>query len=239
MTRSVSVSQLLDDIQDQADTLGTDLRHTPARLLRKVNQSYQRFRELVTREGLSLFLTPSSGTLTPGVESPYGFRSLDISGVADLVRPVGLDITVNGLVTSLYCIPFEHRNSYGGGTSTSVPEAWAQYNRTSLAILPAPDIAYPYTLWYLPRPDELTANDSFDGVAGWEDWVMWDVVCRLLARDQGSTALAIAQQERAMVQTEIMRSAQVVNRGGPKSIGRDTFGQRHMGRSRGKLLPPP
>ncbi len=239
MTRSVTVTQLLDDIKDQADTLGTDLRHDPTRMLRKVNQSHQRFRELVTKEGLNLFLTPSSGTLTPGVESPYGFRTLSLSSVTDLVRPVGLDITVNGLVTTLYSIPFEHRNSYGGGTSTSVPEAWAQYNLTSLAILPAPDIAYPYTLWYLPRPNDLTMNDSLDGVAGWEDWIMWDVVCRLLVRDQGSQALAIAQQERQAVQLDIMKNAQLVNRGGPKSIGRDTFGQRHIGRSRGKLLPPP
>lgn len=238
--RLATVAQLIDDIQDQADTLGADLRHTQPRMIRKINQSYQRFRELVTREGLNLFLQPHSGTLTAGVESPYAFRTLDLSSILNLVRPVGLDITVNGLVTSLYCIPFEHRNSYGGGTSTSVPEAWAQYNRDSLAILPAPDIAYPYTLWYLPREEELTnLNEAIDGVAGWEDWIVWDVVCRLLLRDQGSTAFAIAQQERAMVQAEIIRSAQVVNRGGPKSIGRDTFGQRHMGRSRGKLLPPP
>ena len=240
MSRTVTLAQLRDDIRDQSDILGAELRHTDARLTRKINQAINRFREQVTIEGLTLFLTPSSGTLTAGVQSPYAFRTLDISGISDLVRPYGLDITVDGRVFSLNHVDFRSRNDYGGGTGSGVPNAWAQYNRDSLAILPAPDSTYAYTLWYIPVATDLASDgDTFDGVAGWEDWIVWDVVARVLVRDQYAQARGMAEGERARVMAEIKRTANTVNRGGPKLLGRDTFGARHAGRNRSFRLPPP
>ena len=239
MSRNATLAQLLDDIEAQADLLGTDVRHTPARKMRLVNQAIQRFRELLTVHGVRLYLTPSSGTLTAGVESPYAFRTLSLSGISLLVRPYGLDITVSSVVRSLYSVPFQARNDYGGGNSTGIPEAWSQYNRNSLAILPAPDAAYPYTLWYIPRLEDMDAlSDTFDGVAGWEDYIVWDIVCRLLARDQTAQAYQIASSERAQVWADIMKTAPRANRGGPSAIGRDTFGQKHAGNRRSRMLPP-
>ena len=238
MSREVTLAQILDDAEAQADLLGTDTRHTPARKLRMANQAIQRFRELLTVHGVRLFLTPANGTLTAGVESPYSFRTLSISALTLLVRPVHLDITINGIVTTLDHVPFDARNDYGGATFSGVPRAWAQYNRNSIAILPAPDAAYPYTLWYIPRlADADDPSDTFDGVAGWEDYVVWDVVCRLLVRDQSGTAYQIASAERAGIWADIMKTAPRVNRGGPPAIGRDTVGQKRAGRR--ALLPPP
>lgn len=240
MTRPATLAQILDDIRDQADILGAELRHTGTRLTRKVNQSIQRFREAVTIEGHALYLTSSSGTLTAGVQSPFAFRTLDISGITDMVRPFGLDITVNGTVSSLHHVPFQSRNDYGGGQFNGIPVAWSQYNRNSIAILPPPDTAFAYTLWYLPKATDLAADgDTFDGVAGWEDWIVWDVVTRVLIRDQYPTALAMASQYKADVMTDIKFWASRANRGGPQAIGRDTFGMRNSGRNRGRLIPPP
>lgn len=241
MSRTATLGQILDDVKDQADTLGADLRHTESRLVRKVNQSVQRFREAITIEGISLYLKASTGTMTAGIESPFGFRTLDISGITDLVRPYGLDVTISGVVYTLPQVPFRGRNDYGGGSFAATPDAWAQYNRDSLAILPAPDAAYAYTLWYLPKLADMSdlAADTFDGVAGWEDWIVWDVVSRVLVRDQYPQAFAMAEGYKAQVWKDIEKTAARANRGGPQAIGRDTFGARLSGRSRWRLLPPP
>lgn len=239
--RNVSLGQLKADIAEQANIAGATTRYSPTLLARHVNQSIQRFREKVSTEGSTRYLSAVSGTLGVGPTSPYPFHVLDLGAVATgIVRTYGLDITIDGETRSLLHVPFTARDQYGGGRVRGVPCAWAHYQDTKVAILPPPSTAYAYTAWFLPvLPDLVNDSDTWDGVSGHEDFVTWDVLCRLIVRDQYPEAFQMAVSYRSDVWADIMRSATKVSSAGGTVIGRDTFGERLAGMQRKGRLPPP
>lgn len=243
MSRNVTLAQLRADIKNQADTAGADTRHVASLYTRYINQSIQRFREKLSLEGCQHFLTSASGTLTAGATSPYPFYALDLSGVSpSLVRTYAVDIQVNGRLKTLIHVPFSERSNFGGPATTGEPVAWANYQTAKVAIMPAPGQSYTYLAWYLPVLADLTTDAStFDGVAGWEDYIKWDVVCQLLVRDKYPQAYQLAQNTKAEVWSDILRAATRVSQAGGAVVGRDSFGEKlhAMGGRARRLLPPP
>lgn len=242
MSRNATLAQLKADIQVAADIQGSATRHSPTLLTRLINQSIQRFRERLSVEGATHFLTSLSGTMTAGATSPYPFYALDLSSAnPSVVRTYAIDITVNGETKTLIHVPFQERDKWGGPNLTSEPVAWAHYQTRKVAIMPAPNAAYSYVAWYLPvLPDLSSDSDTFDGVAGWEDFVTWDVVCRLVVRDKDSAQYQLAENSKQEIWQDILRAATKVSHAGGAVIGRDSMGERgpwFPGRRR--LLPPP
>ncbi len=232
MSRTVRLDTLIADVQFKADVGGATVRHTAAQITRLINQSIQMFRERISDEGSTHYLEPYSGTLGIGPTSPYAFYQLDLSSGPSpaLVRTYGVDVTIDGVVHKLDHVPFESRNDYGTIAGGSRPVAWCHFKTAQVGILPASSAAYPFTVWYLPKLADLAADsDTFDGVAGWEEWVVWDVVCQIIARDQFPQAFAIAEQRRAEVEQRVIRGATKVSQAGGAHVGRDSFG--------GKLTP--
>lgn len=219
--RTATLSQLRSDIANLCDfAQGATTRYTPALLNRIINQSIQRFRERLSAEGTTHFLVSYSGTLL-GPTSPFAFESIDISGISPgVVRTYGLDVTIQGIPRTLPFRPFEERNTYSE-TGFGYPIAWSQYQTYKLAVMPSVS-GFVFTLWYLPvQADLVSDDDTFDGVAGWENWVVWDCVCQLAARDQYATAAQLYGQLRDGVWTDIMRSAPKVTEQGGMFVGRD------------------
>ena len=246
MARNVTLTQLLADIAAQADFVGaaTTGRYPNTITTRFINQSIQRFRERLSNEGATHFLVSTSSTLTAGATSPYPFNVLDLSAVnPSIVRVYGVDLTLNGgRIKSLSFTPFTERASFEGPTLTSEPRAWAVFNRNKIAILPPPNQAYVYVVWYLPvLADLASGSDTYDGIAGWEDFIVWDVVCRMLMRDQTSAAYQMAQAYRAETWQDILKNATKVASAGGAVLGRDSLGRRGALRPNGQkgYLPPP
>jgi hypothetical protein len=247
LARNVTLSQLRTDIADQADitgAVGASSRYTPTQLNRLINQSLQRFREKISNEGATRYLTSATGSLAVGATSPYPFYVLDLSAASpSIVRTYGLDITVNNVTRTLKHVSFKKRGEYGGPNYTGIPEAWAHYVGNKLAIFPPSSGTYVYVCWYLPVLADLSADgDTFDGVAGWEDFIVWDCVCRLIIKDQYPQAYQMATAERAQVWADIIRQATRVSDEGGAFVGRDTLGEsiRHSSANvRDRLLPPP
>lgn len=250
MSRNVTLIQLRTDIAAQCDfSTSSTGRYTPTLLNRIINQSIQRFRERISNEGMTHFLVPASGTLPPNPTSTYAFQTLDLSALSpSVVRTYGVDIAIGGVVRSLAHRPFTERNEYTlGPTMTGTPIAWAHFQTRSIAIMPAPDASYPYTVWYLPvLADLVNDSDTFDGVAGWEVWVLWDCVCQLIARDQYVAAYQQAVSERDLAWQDIVRSSTKVSAAGGAFVGRDSMGQaglfgrgarREVAASTGSSLP--
>lgn len=241
MSRNVTLLQLRTDIYAQADLAGHTTRHSSTLLNRFINQSIQRFRERLSSSGSDRYLVSVTKTLGVGATSPYPFYSLDLSSESpSVVRVYAIDLTVNGESKSLTHVPFQERTKWGSATRSSEPQAWANYQTAKVAIMPAPDTAYTAVVWYLPVLADLSGDsDTFDGVSGWEDYIVWDVACRLLVRDKYPQAYQLAQTQKTEAWADILRGATRVASAGGSVIGRDHMGERmSYAMQRGRLLPP-
>lgn len=243
MSRTVTLSQLRDDVSTQADIVGivsSSERHTPTMLNRYINQSIHRFRERLAAEGAPRYLTSTTGTLTAGTTSPYPFSLLDLSSVTPgIVKIYGVDITVNSSIQTLDGVSFAQRAAYGSQPGT--PAAWAQYDTTKIVILPAPSSAYAYVVWYLPVFTDLVSDtDSWDGVAGWEQWITWDVVSRVIIRDNTSNAYAMVVGYRDEIFRDILKGAREPNSTASRATASDKFGRRIYGTANAyeRRVPP-
>ena len=236
MARERTLTQLLGDLRFLADVQGFTLRHDDTNLTRCLNQSIQRIRGKVSAEGLTHFLQYTSGTLPVGLTSPFGFGVLDLVAVSPAcVQIYGIDVEYcSGEWDSLDAVEFTERNRYASqfGNQTRPPVAFANFQTTKAGIFPASDAAYPYVAWYLPLFTDLqNGSDPFDGIAGWEEWVVWDAMIPLINRDQYPQMYAMATAERQQRWDDIIRVAAKVNRGAV-TRRRDTWGESMLKRSR-------
>lgn len=208
----------------QSDSQEADLRHSSADLRRAINQSIQHFRENISDNGHPYFLTSHSGLLTPGQATDsngqqFAWGTLDMDSFSpEVVRIYGFDITVNGVNEELDAVEFRERNHFQfGNNELTIPIAFFGYNETKLGILPAPDRPYAYTLWYLPMLEELTEDDDqFNpGVPGAEEWIIWDVMLKLLNRDNYPRLIQSVRIERDTLWADILHRARKHQRTGP------------------------
>lgn len=213
MARTRTLAQMRTDLRWQADQLGATLRHDDASLNRIINQSIQRWREWVSEQGNPLYLTPHAGTFAVGPTAPYAFGTIDFSLWNPLpVHIYQMEATVNGQILDVPQLPFEQRNQYQGvygpiptGSTQSIPVGFFRYG-TTLGIVPPPQSAYPYVVWYMGLGADLVADgDTFDGVTGWEEWLTWDCLIKIIVRDHDQGAYATATTERDRLQTEFQQ----------------------------------
>jgi hypothetical protein len=233
MARNVTIAELEHAIRWQADQERAVLRHSSADIRRVTNNSIQRFREIISDNGHPYFLKSFSGTLDVGAGRDtngqvLAWGILDTSVVSpEVVRVYGLDVQVNSVTAELDSVEFRQRNFYQyGNYQTSIPVAFFGYDEKKIGILPPPDRAYNYTLWYLPvLPQLLADEDEFNpGIPGAEEWVIWDVMHKILNRDNYPRLLASVKLERDELMTDIqMRASSHQRTGPPKRI--DTRGR--------------
>lgn len=202
MARTRSLDEMIADLRNLADIEGATLRHPNAKLTREINQSIARFREWVTEEGFAVYLTPYTVELTVGATSPYVWREVDLSVVNPPLSHVqAVECIVQGEQFDLNKIPFESRNEYA--QQVGVPAAWIQYGEI-IGIVPPPQSAYVITVWYLPvYADLVDGSDTFDGMAGWEEWVRWNSLIPLLTRDKYAQLIDHAKERCEALRAEM------------------------------------
>ncbi len=221
MARTITTSDLVAAVQWQADVEGAVQRHTPQKIEIALNQSNQAFRLMIS--AVSDYYKTKSATLTiAGGDST-------IPVPADFVRLYGFDIQIQGRWRELIHFQFSERNKYEDAwLSTGPPTYFRERSASLVDIMPAADGAYSYRLWYLPTGDELDAATDFDGIAGWEDWLIFDTALRISTRDADvNDNYQYLQGEMARVETRI--KAEASKRTIPKAGRRlDTKGRRSL-----------
>lgn len=204
MSRNRSLTNLLADVRYQADIEGLTTRHTDANLTRLINQSIQAFRLKISTAGHPYYLTESTGTTTAGTS--------DYALPADFVQLYAVDLTVGTQTISLSEYSIVERNDYSSPVvpGDGVPVMY-RLQASNMRLLPTPDAAYSYKLLYLPVGTDLSgASDNFDGIAGWEDWIVFDVARKVLSRDDDDEQTPKIERLLATCEQHIM--AQVAHR---------------------------
>ena len=246
--RTITLANLLSDIRYQANVDGLTGRHPDARLVPIINRSIQRLRQQVSESGVTFYLYTKTGTFstTEASDGPYAELAVPDDatnypmGVAGIF---GVNVKVNDRWYPLDRVHYTQEpdfqwNGFLRGERTGTPKAWftrhvgiestTTVSAVSLAILPVPDQAYSYALKVLPAWNDIAAANTtyvINGIAGWEEYVLWDAVVRITARDNDTLSLyQIARLERDAALQQIMKDAAGFDRGPLKRL--DTRGRR-------------
>ena len=225
---TITLANLRNLVRWRSDTLGLTTRHPDSNLNTDINASWQSMRELVSDNGHQLYLANTTGTMTPGPLAGFSFGTIQWPTGAARIYAIDVTVAAND-IRSLDPVPFSQRNDFRDafGQSSGIPVGFHVYNIGSenatgitsgtIAVFPAPTTAYPYAIWYLPQWVAIT-NDAyvFNGMANWEDWVVWDCVVRLASRDNNmANTYQIAIGEREKAEQRLLRAANSVQRVGP------------------------
>lgn len=237
MSRTRTLANLRADVRWISDTEGLTLRHTDANVNRAINQAVQAFRLMLADHGSSFYLREASFATVAGTDT------VDLSLVAsgNVVQVYGIDVSVDGEWRELFEFSFAERNRYQdswSGDNRGTPTYYQILNigtvnaptgasAGDLRLMPTPDAVYTMRVFYLPVLADMSADgDFFNGLAGWEDWVVYEAALRLCERDAGGgDNLEGIRAGLARVETRIKRAASRLNR--PHVLRRvDTLGRR-------------
>lgn len=224
--RSRTLAQIRSDVRLRA-AIESELTFYPdATLNRWINESWQDLRQELTNNDVEYYLTSTTGTFTPGVTTGTSHAEIPLPDSA--VAVYGVDITVQGRIWSLEPMSFQSRVDYQfGSEATGIPcafhvasvglESTTTVGNGVIIVTPAPDSAYAYRIWFLPAWVDVTSDANvFNGLAGCEQWVIWD--CAVKAAIRGNDAKgqqASFVRERELAMRRIIKTAKRFTRAGP------------------------
>jgi hypothetical protein len=98
---------------------------------------------------------------------------------------LGVDIMSGGRGISLKPFNFAERNQVH-------PKMRYRLNGSKLWLNPMPQSGLTVTLWFVPQPQDLVEDsDTFDGISGWEEYVIVDAAIKALVKEESDiTTLA-------------------------------------------------
>lgn len=99
---------------------------------------------------------------------------------------------------------FHERNKYNTittGLGSAIP--WVTYrvmastdSAQRLMLRPQQNTAGVYQLWYVPKcPELVDDDDSFDGINGWEEYVVVDAAIKMLQKQEDDVSVLFAQKK--------------------------------------------
>lgn len=224
---SRNVTRILGDVRYLADVEGQTARHPDADILRRVNTSIRALRGMVTARGAPYFLTATApATLASTQVSGEGYS--EVPYPADAVQIHGVDVESSAGSGSWYPLqPIswgQRRNAYTPGPGhpeyfsiRTIPTATgATTVAGAIAVFPAAASGQ-YKVWYLAEFTDLAAStDVFLGLPDWHEWVTWDVVEALAARDDDQReTFAIARERKAAAEVRLVEAIGRVQSAGP------------------------
>lgn len=123
----------------------------------------------------------------------------------DFYRLLGVDLQLNGSqYVTIWKFNFADRNRY---TLPNIQTMWGRTNVRyrlrggSIWFIPMPAANTVLRLWYAPRFTPLVNGaDTFDGINGWEEWIINDVAMKAKVKEESSIddlmKLQASQEER-------------------------------------------
>lgn len=216
MYTSRTMTQLATAALQYMGLEGATTRYPTTLTYQWINRSYERYRELITRNGHnSLLANKSANTVADTATVAIGTDVTDIHAV---------HITVGTRKIPLR--PYEHdeREEYSG--STGQPVAWRLEtvdgsNAESIRLIPTPNDAYALTIVYIPPyADKTNDADALEFVQNGAEWLTLDVAKKLALAEQDSEMMGLIAREQATLERDMVFRASRRNRTGPARVTR-------------------
>lgn len=193
MAFSVSLADMVTDVTRAADienVVGTDKRFTGPEIRRYVRQSVARLYTLLDRLDYQYYLSEYTFSTTSG-ENAYALP-------ADFWVLKGCKVQLSS-GRSVRCTPFMPAEHVWLDNTAQWPAYGApifyRLAQDNLIFAPIPTGVYSVTISYTPTPPALADDtDTFDGIAGFERWVVLDAAIKCKQKDSLDPSLLVAEK---------------------------------------------
>jgi hypothetical protein len=216
MALTRTLAQLTAEILHRGDLRSVRADPNSTELTRDINSSILKLWRLLAKACPDRYhkATPQALTIVSGTAG-YALA-------ADCYKVTGVDVQDGSNWYPLGKYNFSERNMHQGSGS----KQWARWRAmgTSIYIAPTPTWGGSVRVYYMPVPTALSAvGDTFDGIAGYEEYVILDVVLKHKARDEDDYALVAAQLEK--LEKEILDTGSALDDAEPDRV-RDVEAER-------------
>lgn len=214
MARTRTLTLMRTDIRQltghESSTFVTD-----SELTRRINLSIAALYDLLVEcRGEQWYAERSSITATANTAiTAIGSTASAEGEGSSLLRVISMETTIGETVVEIKPLPdWRTRLAFGR------PLAWTEYGGGQYYTLendstgvnvrwwPTPTATHTVTMTWIPCAAELSADgDTFDGINGWEDWVVHDVGVYVLQKEESDPSVLMA--ERAKIEARIRKLA--------------------------------
>lgn len=208
--RTVTLESLKTRSRERADMVGSNFV-SDEELTGYINASITELYDLlVTAYGEDYFVG----------SNPYSFTTESGTDTYDLppdfYKLIGVDVQVNGsdwMPVKKY--DFLSRNR--GQEGYSIHYVMYRLIGSKIRFTPTPHGSHNVRLWYIPVCNELSEDeDTFDGINGWEEYVIVDVAIKMLQKEESDVSVLLLQKEKLEKRIESMKEAR--DAGEPEKI---------------------
>lgn len=175
------------------------------------------WRALVRARGANYYETSTTFSTVPGTDT----YTLPV----DLVELVALD-WVRSANDTVRLLPYgidernRYKNSIGWVRNVRNARIYYRLSASSLTFIPTPSTAETIRITYAPAFVGLTLGQSFDGVAGFEDYAVWRMAAYLAMKDENGALVAMCNAEADRVYADIVALGDRRDLGGPPRVQR-------------------
>jgi len=174
MSRTRTLLQLRDEIRNRGDLMV--VRHTDVELTRNVNQSIAELYDLLVEVNKDYFLDYDDVSVVSGT----GEYALD----ADFYKVLGVDVQDGSHWRQLRRFNWAERNQLQEGGAGKLTTRYRAMG-SNLRLRPTPQWSGTLRLWFIPAYEVLVnPGDTFDGMAGWEEYVVIDCLIKARVKDE-------------------------------------------------------
>lgn len=225
MARTRTLTELIADVRDRADAENSE-HVSDAQVTRYINQSIAALYALIVEQDESDFAAECTFTATAGDTStsipnvlvegafiePYKILAVDVVGADGFSWPVP-----RFMMGERAALDAEDGQ---WGIVTATRYQWR--GTKDLFWSPPWDSDRTIRVTYIPSPTDLSSGaNTYDGRAGWEEWVTLDSAIKVLAKEESDVTDLV--RERALVEQRILKQIVARDRAQPKRV-RDVVG---------------
>lgn len=198
-----------------------------------ISASYKELYDLlISAYGNDYFVAPPVQITTDGTNDKYALPDGTLySSAPAFYKLLGVDLQTRGNAQELISLKpftFAERNLFSPyGVQALYANTSLRYRLmgNNLWLTPKPQAGLVLQLWYIPEPGNLVNDtDTFEGVSGWEEYVIIDAAIKALTKEESDISVLGAQK--AAMEARLTAMAEDRDAGAPARVA-DT--RSHMG----------
>jgi hypothetical protein len=188
MALTATLLEMRTQVRQRADMVGSNFCTDPE-IDGYLNKSITKLYDLLVKnygEDYYTDPTPSTISVVAGTDTyslPTTFYKLS-----------GMDVQVGSLWVPIHKYGMGNRNRAQEGKL--VRDARYRLLSNKIRFTPIPTASHTVRLWQIPAPTKLVADaDTFDGIAGWEEFAIVDAAIKCLSKEESDTSALMVEKK--------------------------------------------